>query len=193
MRASPRRLSGSRAKRAWRCRSPRRKPPRPSGSGLTSPACLRQRRPSSSGGCSCRRAASALAYLRGRGLSERRPFGVSALAGRAKGAALLLADLGREGITPEQLVDAGLMRRDDETGRTFDLFFNRVMFPIRDRRGRVISFGGRTLGDGQPKYLNGPETALFAKRRTLYGAGSWPREAVRSAAPRWWLSKAIWT
>jgi DNA primase len=43
------------------------------------------------------------------------------------------------------------------------------MFPIHDRRGRVIGFGGRVLGEGQPKYLNGPETALFAKRRTLYG------------------------
>jgi DNA primase len=50
-----------------------------------------------------------------------------------------------------------------------DLFFNRVMFPIRDRRGRSVSFGGRILGDGQPKYVNGPETALFSKRRNLYG------------------------
>jgi DNA primase len=122
----------------------------------------------------------ALAYLRGRGLSEDtiRRFGLG-WSGEGRGA--LLADLGREGITPEQLVDAGLMRRDDETGRTFDLFFSRVMFPIRDRRGRVISFGGRTLGDGQPKYLNGPETALFAKRRTLYGLDQ-AREAVRSGA-----------
>ena len=74
------------------------------------------------------------------------------------------------------------MRRDEETGRTFELFFNRVMFPIRDRRGRVISFGGRILGDGQPKYVNGPETALFSKRRTLY-ALDLAREAVRSGAP----------
>ncbi|HWA44144.1 MAG TPA: toprim domain-containing protein, partial [Hypericibacter adhaerens] len=61
------------------------------------------------------------------------------------------------------------------------LFFNRVMFPIRDRRGRVISFGGRILGDGQPKYVNGPETALFSKRRTLY-ALDLAREAVRGGA-----------
>ncbi len=74
------------------------------------------------------------------------------------------------------------MRRDEETGRAFELFFNRVMFPIRDRRGRVISFGGRILGDGQPKYVNGPETALFSKRRTLY-ALDLAREAVRSGAP----------
>ncbi len=44
-----------------------------------------------------------------------------------------------------------------------------MTFPIRDRRGGLVSFGGRTLGDGQPKYLNGPETPLFAKRRTLFG------------------------
>ncbi len=123
---------------------------------------------------------AALGYLRGRGLSDDtiRRFGLG-WSGEARGA--LLADLGREGISPEQLLEAGLMRRDDETGRTFDLFFNRVMFPIRDRSGRVVSFGGRTLGDGQPKYLNGPETALFAKRRTLYGFDL-AREAVRGGA-----------
>ena len=120
----------------------------------------------------------AMDYLRGRGLSEQtiHRFGIG-WSGEGRGA--VAADLGRDGVTQEQLVDAGLMRRDDETGRAFDLFFNRVMFPIRDRRGRVISFGGRILGDGQPKYVNGPETALFAKRRTLY-ALDLAREAVRS-------------
>jgi DNA primase len=59
--------------------------------------------------------------------------------------------------------------KESEDGRFVDFFFNRVMFPIRDPRGRVISFGGRIMGEGQPKYLNGPETALFSKRRTLYG------------------------
>ena len=108
-----------------------------------------------------------------------RRFGLG-WSGEGRGA--LAADLGRDGITQDQLVDAGLMRRDDETGRAFDLFFNRVMFPIRDRRGRVISFGGRILGDGQPKYVNGPETALFSKRRTLY-ALDLAREAVRGGAP----------
>ena len=123
----------------------------------------------------------AMDYLRGRGLSEQtiHRFGIG-WSGEGRGA--VAADLGRDGVTQEQLVDAGLMRRDDETGRAFDLFFNRVMFPIRDRRGRVISFGGRILGDGQPKYVNGPETALFAKRRTLY-ALDLAREAVRAGAP----------
>jgi DNA primase len=123
----------------------------------------------------------ALTYLLGRGLSEQtiRRFG---LGWSGEGRGTLAADLGRDGITQDQLVEAGLMRRDDETGRAFDLFFNRVMFPIRDRRGRVISFGGRILGDGQPKYVNGPETALFSKRRTLY-ALDLAREAVRGGAP----------
>ncbi|MBV8913859.1 MAG: DNA primase, partial [Acetobacteraceae bacterium] len=122
----------------------------------------------------------ALAYLHGRGLSDGtiRRFG---LGWSGEGRGVLLAELGREGIAAEQLVEAGLMRREEETGRTFDLFFNRVMFPIRDRGGRVVSFGGRTLGDGQPKYLNGPETVLFAKRRTLYGLDL-AREAVRGGA-----------
>ncbi len=122
----------------------------------------------------------ALAYLIGRGLSEEtiRRFGLG-WSGEGRGA--LAADLARDGVTADQLVDAGLMRHDDETGRTSDLFFNRVMFPIRDRRGRVISFGGRTLGDGQPKYVNGPETALFSKRRTLYGLDL-AREALRGGA-----------
>src|SRR6202789_4502275 len=116
-------------------------------------------------------------YLTNRGLTEDtiRRYGLG-WSGEGRGA--IAADLGREGVTAEQLVDTGLMRRDDETGRVFDLFFNRVMFPIRDRRGRTISFGGRIMGDGQPKYVNGPETALFSKRRTLYGLDL-AREAVR--------------
>jgi DNA primase len=119
-----------------------------------------------------------LDYLRSRGLTEEtiRWFGLG-WSGEGRGA--LAADLGREGIGTDLLVEAGLMRTDAETGRTYDLFYNRVMFPIRDRRGVIISFGGRILGDGQPKYVNGPETALFAKRRSLYGLDL-AREAVRA-------------
>ncbi len=116
-------------------------------------------------------------YLTNRGLSDETIHRYG-LGWSGEGRGVIAADLAREGVTAEQLVDAGLMRRDDETGRVFDLFFNRVMFPIRDRRGRTISFGGRIMGDGQPKYLNGPETALFSKRRTLYGLDL-AREAVR--------------
>lgn len=111
--------------------------------------------------------AEGLAYLRRRGLTEETitRFGLG-WSGAGRGA--LLAELREEGIDQRQLIEAGLMQERDE-GRVVDLFFNRVMFPIRDRRGRTISFGGRILGDGQPKYVNGPETVLFSKRRNLYG------------------------
>ncbi len=124
--------------------------------------------------------ARALDYLRGRGLTDATidRFGLG-WSGEGRGA--LAADLAREGITPDLLLEAGLMRPGDEGRAPYDLFFNRVMFPIRDRRGRVISFGGRILGDGQPKYVNGPETAVFSKRRTLF-ALDLAREAVRTGA-----------
>lgn len=123
---------------------------------------------------------AALEYLRGRGLSEEtiRSFGLG-WSGEGRGA--LAADLSREGIGAALLVEAGLTRDTGEPGRFTDLFFNRVMFPIRDLRGRTISFGGRTLGSGQPKYVNGPETAVFAKRRVLYAADL-ARGAARSGA-----------
>ncbi|RKE92508.1 DNA primase [Xenorhabdus ehlersii] len=68
----------------------------------------------------------------------------------------------------KQLDDAGMLVTNDN-GRTYDRFRERVMFPIRDRRGRVIAFGGRVLGDELPKYLNSPETEIFHKGRQLYG------------------------
>ena len=70
---------------------------------------------------------------------------------------------------------------DDPAAGLSDMFFGRVMFPIRDRRGRTISFGGRILGDGQPKYVNGPETELFSKRRGLYGLDLAREGAFRGA------------
>jgi len=70
---------------------------------------------------------------------------------------------------PAHAIEAGLLRRKEGTGRVFDVFRNRVMFPIRDTRGRVIAFGGRTLADDPAKYLNSPETALFHKGRNLFG------------------------
>jgi DNA primase len=66
------------------------------------------------------------------------------------------------------LLEAGLVI-DNEQGRRYDRFRERIMFPIQDRRGRVIAFGGRVLDSGEPKYLNSPETPLFEKGRELYG------------------------
>ncbi|BBG59952.1 DNA primase [Providencia rustigianii] len=74
-------------------------------------------------------------------------------------------------VNPEsrqQLDEAGMLVTNDN-GRVYDRFRDRVMFPIRDRRGRVIAFGGRVLGDGVPKYLNSPETDIFHKGRQLFG------------------------
>jgi len=75
------------------------------------------------------------------------------------------------GDTPERrarLTEAGMLIEKDD-GRHYDRFRDRVMFPIRDRRGRTIAFGGRVLGDDTPKYLNSPETPVFHKGRELYG------------------------
>jgi DNA primase len=121
----------------------------------------------------------ALDYLRGRGLTDTtiRAFGLG-WSGEGRGA--LAAALRGQNIKPEQLVEAGLMKRGERG--PVDMFFARVMFPIADRRGAKISFGGRILGDGQPKYVNGPETAAFSKRRSLYNLHV-AREAVRKGGP----------
>lgn len=80
----------------------------------------------------------------------------------------LVHALGQSEAVRDQLCQAGLVvRRSD--GTAYDRFRDRLMFPIQDRRGRIIGFGGRVLNDGTPKYLNSPETALFQKRRELYG------------------------
>ncbi len=123
--------------------------------------------------------AAALAYLRGRGLTDATILKFQ-LGWSGEGRGALAAALSNQGIKSEQLIEAGLMKQG-EYGPA-DFFFNRVMFPIWDRRGKIISFGGRILGDGQPKYVNGPETSAFSKRRSLYGL-NFAREAVRSRQP----------
>ncbi|MFP5330502.1 MAG: DNA primase [Alphaproteobacteria bacterium] len=82
----------------------------------------------------------------------------------------------------DRLVETGMLIRPDEGGETYDRFRGRLMIPIRDARGRVIAFGGRILGEGEPKYLNSPGTPLFDKGRTLYNidrAGPASRQAKR--------------
>jgi len=75
--------------------------------------------------------------------------------------------LGKDFPEP-MLVEAGLVRMPEHGGNPYDYFHARVMFPIGDRAGRTIAFGGRTIGDEQPKYLNSPDTPLFEKGRVLY-------------------------
>jgi DNA primase len=80
----------------------------------------------------------------------------------------VITALDAKGIGAHALYDAGLVIKKD-SGGFYDRFRNRIMFPIRDRRGRVIAFGGRAIGDDTPKYLNSPENALFHKGQELYG------------------------
>lgn len=110
-------------------------------------------------------ATRAVQYLEERGLTEAitKRFDL----GFAPGGNVLLGRLGASADVQTQLMTCGLIAAQD--GRRYDRFRDRIMFPIRDRRGRVIGFGGRLLGDGQPKYLNSPETPLFHKGRELYG------------------------
>ncbi|MDR2093304.1 MAG: DNA primase [Azoarcus sp.] len=106
----------------------------------------------------------ALAYLRRRGLSAEiaARFGI----GFAPDGSPL------QRVFPDyqnKLLSTAGMVIDGEQGRRYDRFRHRIMFPIHDRRGRIIAFGGRVLDSGEPKYLNSPETPLFEKGRELYG------------------------
>ena len=111
---------------------------------------------------------AAVEYLKGRGLSGviARDFG---LGFAPPGWDNLMKHLGGDGLQQRAMIDAGLLIENTETGRSYDRFRDRVMFPIRDSRGRVIAFGGRVLGDDKPKYLNSPETPVFHKGQELYG------------------------
>ena len=109
----------------------------------------------------------ALAYLRRRGLEDEtiRAFRL----GVAPAARTLLKEaMLARGFSEDVLVRSGLVILPEDGGPSFDRFRHRVMFPIRDGRGRVIAFGGRALDDAPAKYLNSPETELFHKGRTLY-------------------------
>jgi len=121
--------------------------------------------------------AAARRYLEGRGISPEmvRRFRLGLTVNR--GDALLRAATDK-GLSESLLVKAGLALRGDEGRSAYDRFRNRLMFPIRDAQGRVLGFGGRTLGSGEPKYLNSPETPLFQKSKCLYGLDL-AREALR--------------
>jgi len=118
----------------------------------------------------------AVAYLKRRGLTGETAgrFGVGYAPEGWDG---LIRRLGTGDEAVRRLAAAGLVIERDGGG-WYDRFRGRVMFPIRDARGRVIAFGGRVLGDGEPKYLNSPETPLFHKGKELYGLYE-ARQALR--------------
>lgn len=110
----------------------------------------------------------AIDYLQGRGISGESARAFAIGWAPDDGTALLNA-LGPDEPARRRLLDAGLIGAGEDGRRRYDRFRGRVIFPIRDIRGRTLAFGGRIIGDGKPKYLNSPETAVFHKSRELYG------------------------
>lgn len=113
------------------------------------------------------RGKNALSYFKKRGLSDEtiRKFGLGYSDQYSDD---LYRYLRSKGYEDEILKDSGLVTIDERRGG-YDKFWNRAMFPIMDVHNKVIGFGGRVMGDGEPKYLNSPETKIFDKSRNLYG------------------------
>ena len=108
-------------------------------------------------------------YLKGRGLTDE-TIKRFRLGFAPDGRNVLKQALAGDGIEDARMIATGMLIQPDDKNRdNYDRFRGRVMFPITDTRERVIAFGGRILGDGEPKYLNSPETSLFHKGRVLYG------------------------
>ena len=122
-------------------------------------------------------AAEARAYLEGRGypLSELLPLGL----GWAPRGDDFTAAMRQLGFTDERLLDAGLLTKRDD-GSLRPRFWQRLLFPIHDVRARVVGFGGRLLGDGEPKYLNSPDSGVFHKGQLLYNLHQ-AKQAIRQA------------
>ncbi len=108
---------------------------------------------------------SARAYLSGRALGGEVPRKWQL--GFAPGRGALVRHLLNKGYTPKEMIDANVAV--ERNGRAADRFYDRIMFPINDDRGETIAFGGRVVGQGEPKYLNSQTTPLFNKSTTLYG------------------------
>lgn len=111
--------------------------------------------------------AGAIEYLKGRGLSGEivKQYNIGYAPNEWDA---ILKTFGQTPERQQQLLDLKMITENDQK-RRFDFFRDRIMFPIRDKRGRVIGFGGRVMGDGSPKYLNSPETRIFHKGSELYG------------------------
>ncbi len=123
----------------------------------------------------------ALNYLRGRGLTDEamRRFHLGYAPNDAQA---LIRKMTAEKFTLEEMLAVGLIKKAEDRPDHFSFFRNRVMFPVGDRRGRTVAFGGRVMGDGEPKYLNSPDHVLFHKGKMLYGL-SRARAAVTQGQP----------
>ena len=110
---------------------------------------------------------TAIDYLKGRGLSGEivQRFGIGYISDAWDG---MMKVFDHTPQINQQLVDLGMAIQGDKN-RPYDRFRGRIQFPIRDKRGRVVGFGGRVLSDGTPKYLNSPETRIYHKGQELYG------------------------
>ena len=110
----------------------------------------------------------AVNYLKGRGLDGKtaKDYGVGFA---PPGWDNLLKALANNDEDKHLLIEGGMLIHHDQDKKLYDRFRHRIMFPIRDIRGRAIGFGGRVLGDDKPKYLNSPETPIFHKGQELYG------------------------
>ncbi len=117
-------------------------------------------------------------YLLGRGYSQATidRFGLGLA---AEGGPSMRVAAARAGFSDAFLTAADLLRKDEDSGRVYETFRSRLIFPIRDATGRVVGFGGRTLIDDKAKYLNTRQTSLFDKGRNLYGI-ELAREAIAS-------------
>lgn len=111
-------------------------------------------------------AQNAQEYLKKRALAP--PLVAHFGLGYAPGRGALVSHLRSLGYTEEELIAASLARKSEKNGRLYDFFSERLMFPILDTLGNVIGFGGRVLGEGEPKYLNSPDTPAFLKRNNLF-------------------------
>ncbi len=109
----------------------------------------------------------ALEYLKGRGLTDETIARFRL--GYAPNGNVLKTKFTARGVTEDVLLETRLLSPGKDGRESFDFFRDRVMFPIFDLRGRPVAFGGRVMGDGEPKYLNSPDTPLFHKGQILYG------------------------
>lgn len=110
----------------------------------------------------------ARAYLDGRGVSQG-TVETFRLGFAPDGGFHLSNHLKGKGVAEQHLLDAGLAKRSEKSGRIYDAFRDRLMIPILDRRGEPVAFGGRLMGEGEPKYLNSPETSIYHKGKHLFG------------------------